>query len=106
MGKSYIGRHDGGLYQRFTDGTPLRTLSVDTSDLDGIGHYSAASGSEVYAVRTATSAVVRFNSDTGKFGSPIAPPVGRVIRDLEAASSGRLWIVTTDGNIFNYAPAP
>jgi len=57
-------------------------------------------------VRIASNEVVRSSTESGKFGNSIAPPKGTTIQYLEAATSGRLWIVTTDGKIFNHAPAP
>ena len=99
----YIGRHGGGLYRRYRDGS-YNELSTDTAELDTVQKYSAASADELYAIRSASGEVVRFNSGSKKFETPIAPPAGKTITDLEATSAGRLWAVTSDGMIYAYAP--
>ncbi len=99
----YIGRHGDNLYRRHRDGT-ADMLSNQTAELNTVEKYSAASTDELYAIRTATSEVVRFNASTGKFDSPIAPPANKTIVDLEAAGASRLWAVTSDGVLYAYSP--
>jgi hypothetical protein len=99
----YIGRHGGGLYHRHQDGTTVE-LSADGAELDTVEKYTAAGASEIFALRKATGEVVRFDGGTKKFGTPITPPAGKSIIDLEATSAGRFWAVTSDGVLYGFAP--
>jgi hypothetical protein len=99
----YIGRHGGGLYHRHQDNTTVE-LANDGAELDTVEKYTAASASEIFALRKASGEVVRFNSGTKKFDVAIAAPAGKAIVDIEATSAGRFWAVTSDGVLHAYAP--
>jgi hypothetical protein len=101
--RGFVSRYGGSLIHITLDGTN-ETLSSQ-SDLDNYQKYSAASMTEIYAVNKRTNAVARLDRTDGTFKNPIPPPPTKAIQKLEAASGGQLWIVTTDGLIYRYAPA-
>jgi Thiol-activated cytolysin len=103
VGTGYVGRHGNELGRRANDGGWTQ-YSADTTELNTVQKYTAASATELYALRIATGQVVRFNAATKKFDRPINPPTGKTILQAEATSNGRLWAITTDGKLYAYSP--
>jgi hypothetical protein len=103
VGAGYIGRHGGGLYHRINDGN-YTELSLNSAELDSVELLSAASVSEIYGLRIGTGQVVRWNDAADEYDRPIDPPEGKSIARIEATSNGRLWALTTDGQLYAYSP--